>query len=220
MRYLLPLVFAGLAFAQLDPYTLTVTASRAVTTTPDQVSLGVFVTSPQSASLADVLAIVQAVGLTQANLINVTAGTGTNPEPLVYWTFTTTVSYSGMKDAITKFNALQSAVMKKNPAFDINFGVSGVQTSPQAVAAQTCPMATLMADARGQAQALAQAAGFGLGSISTITDSGGIGIGGVGVAQSAGSTFNIATGIVQPYYASPSQVLICTIIVKFKLTLS
>ncbi len=99
------------------------------------------------------------------------------------------------------------------------FSVNGVQVSPQLQAAQTCPTAAMIADAKTQAQALAQAAGFGLGQISTITDGGGGVVGTVGVPSIAAYRVGFVN-VGEIFTQTVNTTTNCAIVVKFKLTLS
>ena len=66
------IVFASLAFGQLDSNSVTVTASRGVSVQADQAVFGVFVDSGLNTSLDDVLAALQGSGITVANFSGVT----------------------------------------------------------------------------------------------------------------------------------------------------
>ncbi len=63
------LALASTALAQLDPYTLTVTASRSISVQPDQASLSVYVDADASLGLNDILNVVQGLGLTSGELV-------------------------------------------------------------------------------------------------------------------------------------------------------
>ncbi len=215
-------LFASLAFAQLDPYTLTVTATRSISVQPDQASLSVSVEAGLSVGLNDVLAVVQGIGLTQTNLSNLyTIFDGPSSQiPNLGWSFSLTVPYASLKNTLSQLGTLQTAQQKSG--FMVTFQVTGVQVSPQLQASQTCPTAALVADATAQAQALSQAAGLGLGSISSITDGsvGPVPAPAVGVYS---SVFAIATVVGIPsenvgtFYTPASSPLTCTAVVKFKL---
>jgi hypothetical protein len=213
-------VFASLAFAQLDPYTLTITATRSVAVQPDQAVLNVYVDSNPSAALTDILAAVQSVGLTQANLATVYSLPLTTAQlPGLEWSFSLTVPYSGMKDTLNKLGTLRSTIARQKSGLTLAFAVAGVQVSPQLQAAQTCPTAALVADATTQAQALAQAAGFGLGQISTLSDGSGgvVGAGAPAYVAISAYTLPAFSSFFQPVYSSTGSS--CTIVAKFKLTL-
>ena len=65
------LLSASLAFGQLDSNSITVTASQSVNLQPDQVLFAVYVSTPLTASLDDVLAAVKGAGITSANFSGV-----------------------------------------------------------------------------------------------------------------------------------------------------
>ncbi len=208
------LIFASLAFGQLDPYTLTVIATRPLGAQPDQAVINVYVETPTSANLNDVLAVVQGFGLTQSNLASVYGVIdGPGAQLNQAWSFQLTILYAAIKDTLTKLGTLQATIAKQNPGFSVTYQVSGVQVSAAAQAAQPCPLAAMVADARAQAQVLAQAAGFGVGQISTITDGSGV------ASQVSGGLVSIQGSLGALFVPTPS-VTTCAIAVKFKLTLN
>ena len=213
---LLVLAFASVAAAQLDSYTLTVTASRSISVPPDQATIGVYVEASQSAGIGDVLAVVHGLGLSQTNLSTVYSvfdGPGVKVPNLV-WSFNLKTPLSSLKDTLSALIALRAP--GAIPGFTVTFLLSGIQVSPQLAAAQSCPLTALVADARAQAQALAQASGYGVGDISTISDGTGQTL--IGSGQAAlGPVLVAASALFTPTPLSP---LTCTIVVKFKLTLS
>src|SRR5713226_1034340 len=88
------LFFSIAAFAHLDSNSVTVTASRSSNLQPDEVVVDVSVTSSTDASLSDVLAAVQAVGITAANFSRVVSANGYHydgnavvPDLRLQWSF-------------------------------------------------------------------------------------------------------------------------------------
>jgi hypothetical protein len=69
--------------------------------------------------------------------------------------------FSKLKDALTALARIQTTA----PPVNINYGVQGVQISPELQAAQTCPLSALAGDAQDQARKLAAAAGVTLGAL-------------------------------------------------------
>ena len=195
-------LFASLAIAQLDPYTLTVTATRSISIQPDQARLVIYVDADPSVGLNDILNLVQSVGLTQTSLLNVyTASLGPPQSQALEWAFSLTVPYTSLKNTLSQLGTLQAA--QQTSGFMVTFQVTGVVVSPQLQASQTCQTAALVSDATAQAQALSQAAGLGLGPISSITD---------------GSTGAAPASVAGVYLFTPSAPsLACTAVVKFKL---
>ena len=101
------LLFASMAFAQLDTNSVTVTASRTLPSPPDQVIFGVFVTSDLTKSLADVVNAVSSVGSAQANFSTLTQVT--NPQPGLQWGFGLVVPFGKLKDTAAALATLAQA---------------------------------------------------------------------------------------------------------------
>jgi hypothetical protein len=177
----------ALALAQLDPDTLTINVTRNVLLQPDQVGINVFVNAPANSSLDDVLAALPGTGLTAANLISASAS-GLNGQATTEWSFSLAVPLAKLKDALA---ALQNA--KDNSTVDVTFFTTfELQTSPELLASQTCPYASLVSYAKTQAQKVAVAAGVNVGPI-------------VGVSDSPGGS--VPTAIAYAVLASPFGVL-------------
>jgi len=87
------------------------------------------------------------------------------PPPSLQWSFTLAVPLSRIKDTITTLTTVQQNTAKKNNGLSVTFQVQGSQVSPQALQSQACALPDLIADARAQAQKLADAAGMGVGVI-------------------------------------------------------
>src|SRR5579862_2598794 len=96
MRILTFFFAASMLFAQLESNTVTVTATRTVTVQPDQVVFTVSVLSPPTASIDDVLAMLQGSGITASQFSGVSGplqlsettgiSVGTSSQ-LLQWTF-------------------------------------------------------------------------------------------------------------------------------------
>jgi len=152
---ILLLAAACAAFAQFDDNVVTITASRQVTSAPDQVQIGVTVTTDQNQALDAVLAALPS-GFGAANLSSVSAS---GPAGL-QWIFTETVPVAGLAGALAGLNAASTG-----SKFAIGYYVQGTTTSVEG----QCPYPALIADARAQANQLALAAGVTLGPIVTIS---------------------------------------------------
>ena len=150
----LPLVAA----AQLTPNSVTVTASRSTTPTPDVVRFNVTIDAGADATREDVLAAASGAGVTAANFT---------------WNFTMTAPLTNLKSTIGLLTALQNN-LAKDKKFTLSFSVSGSEVSAQS---QGCAIADLLADAGAQASKLASAAGMRVGSVQAIS----------GVTSSAGN---------------------------------
>jgi len=172
------LASASLVSAQTDSNSITVVASRNASLQADQAVFGVAVSSGLSASFEDVLGALQGSGITLANFTGVSSplspvvisnpfiGAGPfAPPPNLQWSFTLAVPLSKIKDTIAALTTVQQNVAKKNNGLSVTFQVQGSQVSPQAQQSQACALSDLIADARAQAQKLADAAGMGVGVI-------------------------------------------------------
>jgi hypothetical protein len=199
------------AFAQLDSNSVTVSATRSMSQQPDQVLFGVTVQSGFNTSLDDVVAALQGSGITAANF----AGVGTGPNPLLsagpvtqslQWIFALPVPLAKIKDTIATLTTLQKSIAQQNTGLVLSFNVQGAQVSTQAQQSHVCPTADLLADARAQAQKLADAVGLSLGTV---------------LAMSSGTSASSSVGSVSfaGLFVSAPPVLpsICSMTVKFAL---
>jgi len=159
------LLFASMAFAQLDTNSVTVTASRTLPSPPDQVIFGVFVTSDLTKSLADVVNAVSSVGIVQANFSTLTQVT--NPQLGLQWGFGLVVPFAKLKDTAAALATLAQSITQNNSGLTLSFSVAGTQTSQ----IPACPIAGLISDAGMQAQNLASGAGRSLGGILAMSTS-------------------------------------------------
>lgn len=163
--FVLPLA----AWAQLDDNTVIVSASRQLPALqPDQATFSVDVTTPLDSSLDDVLAILAGSGITAANLTGVSGNSGNfqsvGLNPFTDWTFTLAVPISKMAATAAALNASSAAAPR-----EVSYSVYS-QVSQALQASQQCPYALLVADAQGQAQRLASAAGARVGPIVSLSD--------------------------------------------------
>jgi hypothetical protein len=159
-------------FAQVDSNSVTVVASRNVNFQPDQASIAVVVTAPMTATLDDVLAVVQGTGITVANLTSVYQDQFNPNSESLDWNFTLTVPFSKLKDTNSALAKLQTFLTGPKNGFSISFsGSASPQASSQAVHAQSCAAADLLADAQAQAQKVAAATGRFLGRLLAIAGS-------------------------------------------------
>jgi hypothetical protein len=199
------LASTSLAFGQLDSNSITVTASRTTTLAPDQASITVAVTTGLNASMDDVLAVLTPAGINSSNFAGFGSGIyfvsipPAQMGPTVEWDFSVAVPLSKLRDTISQYSALQQAVAQKNNGTTLSFFVTGAQVSAQALLAQSCSLPDLIADARAQAQKLANAAGLSLG----------------GILSMSGVTTTTSSPARSPAYAI---VPVCSITVKFAAT--
>lgn len=183
--------------------TITVSASRSATVTPDQALFGVYVFSPTDSSRDEVLAALQGSGITAANFTGVYTTTqfvtGKSQE-FLQWSFTIIAPLSNLKNTVGQLSALQQIVAQKKNGMTVSFSVRGTQASAQALAAQNCAATDLVADARAQAQKMASAAGAAVGAVVAVSGS------------------SIATPAADALFAAPTYQPSCTLTVKFALT--
>jgi uncharacterized protein YggE len=244
----LVVILAPVAFAQLDSNTITVSASRAIYVQPDQIAIGVFVDTGLDVTLDQVLAAVQPAGISASNFSSVypaynllsgllnSGPISTGPISIgsvggLEWAFTVNVPFASMKDTLNLLASVLQTLAKQPLGMTLTFGPQGLQVSPQAQAAQACNTPNLMADARSQALALANAAGFGVGSVVALSDGSGSTVPRVSIASlvptSVASLTSILGGLrIAPSFgvsSVPSSLAIpsptvCSIVVKFRLT--
>ncbi len=168
---------AGLALAQLDSNTVTVTASRNANPEPDQAIFYIAVDSGLTTTLGDVLSALQPSGITLANfsgvstLWNSVTSISDQPPQGIVWTFTQAVSLTSTKSTVATLTQLQQRIAQSNSGLTLFFQIQRTQVSPQARQAQPCVAADLIADARAQAQTTAGSAGFTVLSILSMSGS-------------------------------------------------
>jgi hypothetical protein len=170
------LLAPGLAFSQLDSYTLTVGASRPLNAPPDQQTISFILVADLNTSLDDVLTTLKDAGVTMADLTSVSAESlfrstpnGTEVTQLPVWSFSIDVPLSSVNSKLAAVARLQNTILQKRNNWALNFYVAGLKTSPGN--APQCSIPDLMTDARAHAQRLADAIGFGVGQVMAIGDS-------------------------------------------------
>jgi uncharacterized protein YggE len=196
---LLLLLLCPLAFGQLTPNSVTVTASRNLTLAPDQIVFEIDVTAPVTSTRDDVIAALDSSAITTANFSGVRTAqiyVASQPQTQLVWSFNLTADLSAMKDTVGMLTSLQQRVAARKNGMSVSFSVVGTQVSTRAVQSLQCVIGDLLADARAQAQKLAGAAGMSVGPI-------------LAMASAAPST---AAAVV-----SPVAVPACTLTVKFAL---
>jgi hypothetical protein len=192
------ILLAGLAFAQLDTNSVTVTASRNVSSIPDQIIFGVFVNSGFNTSLSDIVNAVSSAGITQSNFSTLTQLS--NPNAVLQWGFGLVLPFAQLKNTASALASLAQSITQNNSGLTLSFSVVGTQTSQL----PPCPIAGLISDAGTQAQNLATGAGRTLGGIlalSTATSNGAssTGIGGIYSYSSLGGTTSSSCSLTVKY---------------------
>jgi uncharacterized protein YggE len=172
MRFTIWTVFlsASLAFGQLDSNSVTVTASRRVNLPADQLLFSISVDADLSVTYNEVLAALQGSGITASNFSGVSVlqsysfGVDRSPQPpRLEWRFSLPGSLSNVRDTVTTLTNLQQAIAQKKNGLSLSFLVQG--SSSPAQQSHVCNLTDVIADARAQAQKLADAAGLSLGVI-------------------------------------------------------
>jgi len=158
MRLILFLTLAAAAFGQNDDQTLTITMTRNVTATPDQVVFNVSVIAPPDKTLTDVVGLLTGAGLTAADLSYVSGGEA------VDWVFGLNAPFPKMKETVATLAATAQRIASQKAGASMKFSVSSQRTSAEAQEA-ACPLTTLLSDARREADRIATAAGVRLGRI-------------------------------------------------------
>ncbi len=162
--------------AAAGPGTITVAASRNVTVAPDQLMYGIIVRTPLGGSVSDAVALAPGIGITAANLTDVSEDNGMGDIATVAWTFQMTAPFSRLKDLNATLSGLEQNAGTRNGRPALIYSVSS-QTSADAVA-QVCDPTALVNDARQAAGLLAAGAGGTLGGVVGMSEgSGGSGAG-------------------------------------------
>lgn len=159
---------------QIDSHSITVSASRTANLSADEAVFAVFVDTGLDATLANVIAALQGAGITAANFAGLANAqpqsfNQNQPQPTLEWAFGLPVPLAKTKDTITALTNLQQSVMQLNNGYTLSFQAQGTRVSPQTLQSQPCVVADLIADARAQAQKLADAAGLTLGAVSAVS---------------------------------------------------
>ncbi len=207
--WLILLLAAAPAFAQLESDTVSVTATRLIVLQPDQIVFFVNAVSGPERDLDQVLAALPGTGITAASLESVQS----DVEGRLQWSFTLPVPFAKVSSTVTTLTGLRDGV--RGVINNVSFGVQGTQVSEQARQAQSCKEADLIADAQAQAQKLADAAGFSVGPMLSLTDGSG--------SQTPGAVVRASIPVLIPVTGfllllqQPPPPLNCTATVKFRL---
>jgi hypothetical protein len=162
------LASASLAFGQLETDTITIQASRFVYPAPDQVSFYITVVADPASSLDQIVAALSGLGITASNLSSM-YGANDNRGSL-QWSFALATPLTKISATIASLVTLQQSMVKNNSGMSLTFQFQGAYVSPQAFQSQSCSAKDVVADAQTQAQNVAAAAGFAVGSIIAISD--------------------------------------------------
>jgi uncharacterized protein YggE len=180
---LLLLLLPALAVGQATQNSVTVTASRSSDLKPDQVVFEIDVATPLTSTRDDAIAALDGTNITISNFTGVRTNqiyNGNQVQMQLVWTFGLTADLANMKDTVGTLSAAQQRLAAKNSGISMSFFVQGTQVSPRLAQTQTCVAADLIADARAQAQKLADSARMALGSILSISGAATSTVGGFG----------------------------------------
>src|SRR6516164_5105924 len=170
----------GMMFGQPEP-NITITATRTNNVQPDQVLIGLRVTSGTTAGLDDIAGALSGAGITGANFAGVytstiytTSGGLPTPQNELFWSFTLTTPLSKLSATLTQVISAQQTMSANNSGLTLTFYVEGIQVSPQLQQSQPCSQAALLSDAQSWAKQVANAAGVSAGPILSIATPGAV----------------------------------------------
>ncbi len=207
---------AAPVFGQVVSPTLSITATRSVPLQPDSVTFGLTVSSTATASLDQIVAAVSSLGVTTANLASVFNA----PSQPFQWSFTLAEPIAKLTTTIGSLIQLQQNIGQNNSGLTLTFTVEGTQASQlsgQIQQSQQCSNTDLIADATGQAQKVAAAAGFTLGPILQLSNAPSLQPSSIGIAEGvfgAALVGDFSSIIFQPAI-QPSTT--CSLVVEFQL---
>jgi len=207
---MLPFAVAPI-FGQLEPNTLTISATRQNNLQPDQVVFSVSVGSNPTASLDQVVGALSGLSITSANL----AGISNFSPPVLQWSFTLAVPLSNLAATIGSLTTLRQTIVQNHSGLTLTFTVNGTQVSTQLQQSQSCSTSDLIADATAQAQKLAAAAGLVLGPILKLSNQ--------SLPQTLVGTVvpeSVARlGAFSNFLVAPPTPVTCSLVVQFQLQL-
>lgn len=211
----------GLPVARSAPNTITITASRTANLPPDQVLIGIGVTSGTTSGLDDINAALAGAGIAGANLASVYTQTLYDrlgrSQPVLQWSFTLTAPLAKLPSTLARLGTAQQTVSDQNPALSFSFDIQGLQASPQSQ--PVCQQGGLIADARSLAQTVAAAAGVSVGAILNMSDQAApTGGGGIGYASFLSGDFTgfASFGLLSRIITTPSSNS-CALSLQFQL---
>jgi hypothetical protein len=153
---------AAPVFGQLDPHTITISATRSTYLQADDAIFSLSVSAGAATSLDQVIAALSSLGISSSNLTSVN---NTYAPPNLQWNFNLAVPISSLTATVGLLTKLQQSITQNNSGLTLTFSVNGTAVSQPSQQAQSCSNSDLIADATAQAQKLAAAAGLTLGPI-------------------------------------------------------
>lgn len=201
---------AVIGFAQVDSNSVTVTETRPVFATSDQLQFIITVSSTSIIGLDQLLAPISGLSLTAADLSSLD---NQMPEPYQEAaSFRLVVPYSAAQTTIAALSALAQTISQNNSGLALDFFSGTAQPSNQSAVSQQCPLTDMLNDARARAQKLARAAGLFLGPVIAVSDG--------TVSQNAAAPERQAAMIYFLGYPTPQRQqpsVTCSLTVKFRL---
>jgi uncharacterized protein YggE len=205
--FLILCLVAAPVFGQLDPHTLTISATRSTYLQPDDAVFNLSVTGSASLTLDQVVAALSTLGVNSSNLTGVN---NTSAPPNLQWNFNMAVPLASLTATIGSLAKLEQTITQNNSGLTLTFTVGGTQVSPQLQQSQTCSNSDLIADATAQAQKLAAAAGLTLGPILKLSNGPAL--------QPTLVVANAFLGFIVPNELLPaSSPVSCSLVVEFQL---
>ena len=167
----------GAMFAQPGPNSITITATRANNIQPDQVLVGLNVTSGTTAGLDDISGALTGAGISGTSFTGVYTtdiySPTKNPQTALVWSFTLTTPLVKLSSTLSQILSAQQSISGNNSGLTLTFYVEGMQVSQQLQQSQPCSQAVLLSDAQSWAKQVAAAAGVSVGSILSMAEGGG-----------------------------------------------
>ena len=166
-------LLSSIAFAQINPRTISVTASKNVDLAPEEISFDVDVSTDQDTTLEEVIQAIQNTGITTRDFQSVRSGYGYRSEqPELRYSFGFSAPFTRLQEIIAKLEAARGTPRGKK-RMDLDFSLEGAGPRDNTVEqAKQSIMPDLISEARRKGQLLAAAAGVTLGPIYSINNEG------------------------------------------------
>jgi hypothetical protein len=160
-------------FGQLGPSSITITATRTNNIQPDQVLVGLNVTSGATAGLDDLTSALTGAGISGATFTGVYTANIYPSTNFLIWSFTLTAPLAKLSSILSQVLSAHQTISANNSGLTLTFYVEGMQVSQQLRQSQPCSQASLLVDAQAQAKQVAAVAGVSAGPILSMAEGGG-----------------------------------------------
>jgi hypothetical protein len=215
-RSLILAVLFSIACAAAQPAgpSVTVSASKQINLPIEQANFEVSVGSGLSATLDQVLPVVQSLGLTASDLASISGPSigfqlTTQPPNQILWSFRLVRSFAQLSQAFSELNSWSNGVNSKFTATFALASLATTEATTRRLADDALP--GLIADARAKAQHLADAAGLTVGPILSLTNPSIPAVVGVVAPGRPDGTILSLAQIVNLFAASPTSTASVTI---------